>query len=171
MAINPPDLHVPPTCVNGHSRKPASSVTAAQASHKEREQDEMEVEANRTFKKRRTSSEAPEDRKEDVKEHVEAGDQIRDIVEMELQKHLQDIGREAEADPSGSDWEDLDAEDADDPMMVSEYVTETRGAFLWVTLDFRSLMGSFSKKPSQTRTIWTARRTWHGRCADSLPTG
>jgi G2/mitotic-specific cyclin 1/2 len=83
-----------------------------------------QTEANRVFKKRRTLSEAPEDRKDDVKEHVEAGDQIRDIAEMELQKHLQDTGREAEADPNGPDWEDLDAEDVDDPMMVSEYVTE-----------------------------------------------
>jgi G2/mitotic-specific cyclin 1/2 len=84
----------------------------------------MELEANRVFKKRRTSSEAPEDPKEDVKEHAEAGDQIPDIAERELQKHLQDIEREAEADPNGPDWEDLDAEDADDPMMVSEYVNE-----------------------------------------------
>jgi hypothetical protein len=29
-----------------------------------------------------------------------------------------------EADPNGTEWEDLDAEDAEDPMMVSEYVTE-----------------------------------------------
>lgn len=36
----------------------------------------------------------------------------------------QDTGREAEADPNGPDREDLDAEDADYPMMVSEYVTE-----------------------------------------------
>ena len=63
----------------------------------------MEVEANRMFKKRRTLSEAPGDRKDDVKDHVEAGDQIRNIAEMELQKHLQDIGREAEADPNGPD--------------------------------------------------------------------
>jgi G2/mitotic-specific cyclin 1/2 len=76
------------------------------------------------FRKRRTSSEAPEDHKDDVKEHIKAGDQIRDIAERELQQHLKDIGREAEADPNGPDWEDLDAEDADDPMMVSEYVTE-----------------------------------------------
>ena len=76
------------------------------------------------FKKRRTSSESPEDHKDYGKGHVEAGDQIRDIAEKELQKHLQDIRREAEADPNGPDWEDLDAEDADDPMMVSEYVTE-----------------------------------------------
>jgi hypothetical protein len=63
----------------------------------------MKVEANRVFKKRRTLSEALEDRKDDAKEHLEAGDQIRNIAEMELQKHLQDIGREAEADPNGPD--------------------------------------------------------------------
>ena len=130
MVIDPPDLHVPPTRVNGHARKPSSSVTASQKTsaglvdREERERDEMEAEANRVFKKRRTSSEAPEDQKEDGKEHVEAGDQICDIAERELQKHLQNIGREVEADPNGPDWEDLDAEDADDPMMVSEYVTE-----------------------------------------------
>jgi hypothetical protein len=130
MAIDPPDLHVPPHRVNGHPRKTTSSVTATwqtladHASREERERDEVELEANRVFKKRRTSSEAPEDPKDDVKEHVEAGDQIRDIAERELQKHLQDIGGEAEADPNGPDWEDLDAEDADDPMMVSEYVIE-----------------------------------------------
>jgi G2/mitotic-specific cyclin 2 len=130
MVIDPPDLHVPPTRVNGHARKFTSSVTAAQktsaahAKHEERERDDIEAEANRVFKKRRTSSEAPEDQKEDGKEHVEAGDQVGDIAERELQKHLQEIGREVEADPDGPDWEDLDAEDADDPMMVSEYVIE-----------------------------------------------
>ncbi len=130
MVVDPPDLRVPPVRVNGHLRRPSSSVAAARQTsaahpiHEERERDEMEAEANRVFKKRRTSSEAPEDLKEDVKEHVEAGDQICDIAERELQKHLEDIGREVEADPNGPDWEDLDAEDAEDPMMVSEYVTE-----------------------------------------------
>ncbi len=130
MVVDPPDLRVPPVRVNGHLRRPSSSVAAARQTsaahpiHEERERDEMEAEANRVFKKRRTSSEAPEDQKEDVKEHVEAGDQICDIAERELQKHLEDIGRELEADPNGPDWEDLDAEDAEDPMMVSEYVTE-----------------------------------------------
>lgn len=130
MVIDPPDLRVPPTRVNGHARKLTSLVAAAQqtsagdANHAERERDEMEVEANRVFKKRRTSSEVPEDQKENGKEHVKAGDQVCDIAERELQKHLQDIGGEVEADPNGPDWEDLDTEDADDPMMVSEYVTE-----------------------------------------------
>ena len=130
MAIDPPDLHIPPHRVNGHSRKPSSSVAnsrqaaAVPVIQEVRERDDMEVEANRVFKKRRTSSEASEDPKEDVKEQAEADDQIPDIAERELQKHLQDIEREAEADPNGTDWEDLDAEDADDPMMVSEYVNE-----------------------------------------------
>jgi G2/mitotic-specific cyclin 1/2 len=102
----------------------ARHTAATQVIKEGRERDETEVEANRVFKKRRTSSEVPEDHKEDVKEQTEAGDQIHDIAERELQKHLQNIGREAEADPNGPDWEDLDAEDADDPMMVSEYVNE-----------------------------------------------
>jgi hypothetical protein len=32
--------------------------------------------------------------------------------------------REAEVDLNGPDWEDLDAENANDPMMVSKYVIE-----------------------------------------------
>jgi len=97
---------------------------AGHANLEERERDEMEAEADRVFKKRRTSSESPEDQKEGGKEHIEAEDQVCDIAERELQKHLQDIGCDVEADPNRPDWKDLDAEDANDPMMVSEYVTE-----------------------------------------------
>ncbi|KAI9508085.1 cyclin-like protein [Russula earlei] len=130
MAIDPPEFHAPPSRANGHSRKPSSSIavprrtSTVQTIKEARERDDMEAEANRVFKKRRTSSEPPEDRKEEAKEQAGAGDQIHDIAEKELQKHLQDIEREAEADPNGPDWEDLDAEDVDDPMMVSEYVNE-----------------------------------------------
>ena len=127
MVIDPPDLHVPPRHVNGLSRKPASSATTLRrtsAVKKEPERDETEVEANRVFKKRRTSSETPEEHEKEVEEYVEAEDQIPGIAERELQKHLHDIEHEVEADPNGTEWEDLDAEDAEDPMMVSEYVTE-----------------------------------------------
>ena len=31
------------------------------------------------------------------------------------------IDSEPEADPHGNEWDDLDAEDGDDPLMVSEY--------------------------------------------------
>ncbi|KAI9459180.1 cyclin-like protein [Lactarius psammicola] len=124
MVIDPPDLHVPPHRVNGHSRKPTSITATARRNppiQEERERDEMEAESNRVFKKRRTSSDAPD---EEAKDEVEVEDQVRDIAERELQKHLHDIEREVEADPNGAEWEDLDAEDADDPMMVSEYVND-----------------------------------------------
>ena len=127
MVIDPPDLHVPPHRVNGHSRKPSSLAAATRRNppiQEERERDEMEAESNRVFKKRRTSSDAPEQPDEEAKEEVEVEDQVRDIAERELQKHLHDIEREVEADPNGAEWEDLDAEDVDDPMMVSEYVNE-----------------------------------------------
>lgn len=127
MVIDPPDLHVPPHRVSGHSRKPSSLAAATRRNppiQEVRERDETEAESNRVFKKRRTSSDAPEQHDDEAKEEVEVEDQVRDIAERELQKHLHDIGREVEADPNGAEWEDLDAEDADDPMMVSEYVNE-----------------------------------------------
>ncbi|THH00053.1 hypothetical protein EW026_g2423 [Hermanssonia centrifuga] len=71
-------------------------------------QDLDEEEAYRTHKKRRTSSEAPED----------------DLLEVEQAVRLEESGILFEANPDGDDWEDLDAEDADDPLMVSEYVVE-----------------------------------------------
>lgn len=130
MALDPPDIRVPLPRVSGHPSKTASSdvatcqTLAGHTNQEVRERDEMEAEANRVFKKRRTLSKAPEDHKDAVTEHGETGDQIRDIAKGELQKQLQDIGCKAEAHPNGPDWEDLDAEDADDPMTVSEYVIE-----------------------------------------------
>ncbi|KAI0264671.1 cyclin-like protein [Gloeopeniophorella convolvens] len=131
MVVDPPNLHPPPPRANGHSRKPSSTAVPRRASartvkHEMRvqEQDEIEVGEHRVFKKRRTSSDLPEAFVDEVKEEVEVEDQIRDIAEQELQRHLGDIARELEADPDGDQWDDLDAEDVDDPMMVSEYVTE-----------------------------------------------
>ncbi|KAF8273709.1 cyclin-like protein [Lactarius quietus] len=127
MVIDPPDLRVPPHRANGHSRKPSSLAAATRRNapiQEERERDETEAESNRVFKKRRTSSDAPEQHDDEANDEVEVEDQVRDIAERELQKHLHDIEHEVEADPDGAEWEDLDAEDADDPMMVSEYVNE-----------------------------------------------
>ena len=67
-----------------------------------------EEEANRVTKKRRTSSEPPE---------------AHEIEVEELEQETLPV-EEAEADPDGDNWDDLDAEDADDPLMVSEYVVE-----------------------------------------------
>ncbi|CDO75435.1 hypothetical protein BN946_scf184693.g4 [Trametes cinnabarina] len=71
-------------------------------------QEEDEEEAHRAHKKRRTSSDMP------------------DVAAMhEEEVELAVIPKEeAEADPNGDQWVDLDAEDADDPLMVSEYVVE-----------------------------------------------
>ena len=57
----------------------------------------------------------------------------------------EDAEVDGEVDPNGDLWDDLDAEDADDPLMVSEYVVEIFeylkeievrpfvSAFLWVS--------------------------------------
>lgn len=70
--------------------------------------EEDEDETERAFKKRRTSSDAPED---DF------------VAEQEVERVVQ-ADEVQEADPEGDQWDDLDAEDADDPLMVSEYVVE-----------------------------------------------
>lgn len=72
----------------------------------------MAVEDDRVFKKRRTSSEAPEEVKSFDEQH-----EVAQALEF-------GVDSEPEADPNGHDWDDLDAEDADDPLMVSEYVSE-----------------------------------------------
>lgn len=74
----------------------------------------MAVEDDRVFKKRRTSSDVPDD----VKSFDEE-DQHEVAQALEL-----GVESEPEADPNGDDWDDLDADDADDPLMVSEYVVE-----------------------------------------------
>ncbi|KAI0765312.1 cyclin-like protein [Fomes fomentarius] len=68
--------------------------------------DDDDEEANRVFKKRRTSSDIP-----DV------------FHEEEIEEELA-VKEDEEADPHGPYWDDLDAEDMDDPLMVSEYVVE-----------------------------------------------
>ncbi|KAI0701965.1 cyclin-like protein, partial [Cytidiella melzeri] len=65
-----------------------------------------EEEAYRAYKKRRTSSDAPED----------------NLFEEQPVHKVED--EFVEADPNGDQWDDLDADDGDDPLMVSEYVSE-----------------------------------------------
>ena len=75
-----------------------------------------EEESRRVVKKRRTSSDLPE----------EAQIAAR-ILPGEVEEHPVAHPKRSttpEADPDGDQWDDLDAEDADDPLMVSEYVDE-----------------------------------------------
>ncbi len=78
---------------------------------------EDDAEMTRVLKKHRTSSEAPV-----------PGAQM---FEEELRKNSAGAAdleafanEEREADPEGDEWDNLDAEDADDRLMVSEYVVE-----------------------------------------------
>jgi hypothetical protein len=70
-----------------------------------------EEESKRVVKKRRTSS-------SDLPEEAEIV--ARTPPEIAHPKR----STTPEADPDGDQWDDLDAEDADDPLMVSEYVHE-----------------------------------------------
>ncbi|KZT70475.1 hypothetical protein DAEQUDRAFT_737414 [Daedalea quercina L-15889] len=71
------------------------------------EQLDEDEEAERVYKKRRTSSDYPED-----------------AAVAEVEEAVTYDDEPPEADPNGDQWVDLDAEDADDPLMVSEYVVE-----------------------------------------------
>ncbi|PPQ73441.1 hypothetical protein CVT26_015827 [Gymnopilus dilepis] len=73
-------------------------------------------------KKRRTSSVPPE---EDPRAIEEARLQAEEEAhEARLAAEMEAFANEEEADPEQSGWDDLDADDADDPLMVSEYVQE-----------------------------------------------
>ena len=69
-------------------------------------------------KKRRTSSVPPEDDPFIGAQAEEEGTLARITAEMEAFAEL------PEADPESSPWDDLDAVDTNDPLMVSEYVQE-----------------------------------------------
>ncbi|KAI0055691.1 hypothetical protein BV25DRAFT_1842792 [Artomyces pyxidatus] len=74
-------------------------------------------------KKRRTPSATPEEADEGAQEEVKVEDHPVEAA-AELERHMADISHEAEADPEGDDWIDLDAEDVDDPPTVSEFVLD-----------------------------------------------
>ncbi|KAF9652681.1 hypothetical protein BDM02DRAFT_3088789 [Thelephora ganbajun] len=75
-----------------------------------------EEESKRVVKKRRTSSDLPEEA--GIVAHVPP-----EGIEEDVVAHPKRFAT-SEADPDGDQWDDLDAEDADDPLMVSEYVDE-----------------------------------------------
>ena len=73
-------------------------------------------------KKRRTSSPSPE---EDPIAIEEARASAEEKAHNErLAAEMEAFANEVEHDPETSPWDDLDAEDIDDPLMVSEYVQD-----------------------------------------------
>ncbi|KAH0834896.1 cyclin-like protein [Lanmaoa asiatica] len=113
LRANPKGVYRPSTATTSHVIKhevQRADLSKRTASHLNVKTDTREEDDNRVFKKRRTS----DDLFEEQDEH-----------EAQVAASL-DVGinSEPEADPNGDEWDDLDAEDGDDPLMVSEYVTE-----------------------------------------------
>ncbi|KAF9457551.1 cyclin-like protein [Collybia nuda] len=100
---------------DAHRRASARSIATAQRQAAE------DVEADRVFKKRRTSSEAPEDSEATEEAKLRAEEEE---AAVRIAEELEAYAEEPEADPDNSPWDDLDADDNDDPLMVSEYVVE-----------------------------------------------
>ncbi|KAJ7157973.1 g2/mitotic-specific cyclin cdc13 [Mycena crocata] len=88
-----------------------------------------------TSKRQRTSSVGPDDVEE---------------IAAELTVYSDD----EEADPDGDQWEDLDAEDWDDPLMVSEYVVDIQRYLKEAEM---STMPNPSYMASQTKLSWEMR--------------
>lgn len=131
MAVDPP-LHVPlpglTTCRSNSSLKSISAagvwrkdgqtrVTSRSnlTSHHRIEEEEDEP----VHKRRRTSPIPPEE--EDPRALEEARAKAEAVW---LADEMEAFANEPEADPENSAWDDLDAEDSDDPLMVSEYVQD-----------------------------------------------
>ena len=76
--------------------------------------EEDDAEDHRDMKRRRTSSETPE--------YKQAAEEV--LLAARINAELEAYANEIEADPENSPWDDLDADDVDDPLMVSEYVVD-----------------------------------------------
>lgn len=131
MAVDPP-VALPRIAVRKSTLKETTTTTARRTETNSRRTslrsagpvrnllDEEEEEP--VHKKRRTSSIPPE---EDPQAIEEARLQTQEeIHHARLMAEIEVFANEEEADPESSNWDDLDADDADDPLMVSEYVQE-----------------------------------------------
>lgn len=101
-----------------------------------------EVQDDRVFKKRRTSSDAPET---DIDEQAQHEAEVAAVLDVDVAP---------EADPDGDEWDDLDAEDSDDPLMVSEYVVEI---FKYMKLTELVTLPNPEYMASQKELAWSMR--------------
>ena len=125
MAVDPPrrlpSLTVRRSLVKGPS-KVGTHQRVASVSGVPARQEKDEEETNRAWKKVRTSSEPPEEEHPTVNAaqlHAK-----EDEATAKIAAQFETDFEELEADPDGPEWDDLDADDVDDPLMVSEYVNE-----------------------------------------------
>lgn len=134
MAVDPPAQVPLPGLITRRSNLSSKSISAAGGRRKDgqsrfssrtippshhRIEEDVDEPAQ---KKRRTSPIPPE---EDPRALEEARAQAEeDAHAARLADEMEAFANEPEADPENSPWEDLDAEDSDDPLMVSEYVQD-----------------------------------------------
>ena len=93
-----------------------ADISKCTTSHFNVKANAREEDGNRTFKKRRSSSNIPNKAK-----LFEEQDDHNTQVAASLHAG---VNTEPEADPNSTEWDDLNADDGDDPLMVSEYVME-----------------------------------------------
>jgi G2/mitotic-specific cyclin 2 len=112
---------IPPRRSDAHRRVSVRSITGVHQ-HGVHQHVAEDAEADRVFKKRRTSSDAPDEyheAEEEAQLRVEEAEAAEKIT-----AEIEAYANEDEADPERSAWDDLDADDIDDPLMVSEYVVD-----------------------------------------------
>ena len=120
-----------------------------------------EEDSKRVVKKRRTSSDLPEEAR--IVALIPPGE-TEGLVAHPKQSTT------PEADPDGEQWDDLDVEDADDPLMVSEYVHEIFVYLQEVEVSetppasFYHLSPTPRKRRYPTLTTWRCKRILRGRC-------
>jgi G2/mitotic-specific cyclin 2 len=162
MVVDPPTQHTLPALAIRKSLVPEDQVPPSRrpqgTNRRSHPREDDDPEASRVHKKRRTSSEAPEEY------HLSprAREQLaRDAIAAKIEAELAAMENEEEADPNGDQWEDLDAEDGEDPMMVSEYVGEVFEYFKEIEVGIRSCSTYLTlihflprSKPCLIRTIW-----------------
>ncbi|KAJ7145359.1 g2/mitotic-specific cyclin cdc13 [Mycena crocata] len=134
------------------SRRPATR-SSFPVSRQQQELGDEDDEENRAHKRRRTSSEAPEETEEELEEaRLQAEEElITARIAAELEAYAND---EPEADPETSPWDDLDADDVDDPVMVSEYVVDIFNYLKQLEL---TTMPNPNYMASQTELAWKMR--------------
>lgn len=129
MAVDPP-VALPRVAVRKATLKETTTTTRRTETNARRTslrsagpvRDLADEEEEPLHKKRRTSSIPPEEDPR-VIEEARLQDQ-EEVHHARLMAEIEAFANEEEADPETSNWDDLDADDSDDPLMVSEYVQE-----------------------------------------------
>lgn len=116
------DMVVDPPAVAVRARSTRQSSRPSVQSSRTLVPPDDDAEDHRVVKRQRTSSDVPEIPNDT--QSAEAETQRDEDAEADGFEDVQPFEFEVEADPDGNEWDDLDADDADDPLMVSEYVVE-----------------------------------------------